>query len=151
MKFIKRHLGSIIGLIILVLMIVAFFKVKNIFNPDESTAIYGTRLEGREKVKISKKTKENVKKNLEERTESFSIRIAGNIINISIKVKEDVSLDEAKNLGNKAVEGFSEEEKKYYDIQIFIQNEKNANQFPIIGYKHQNKGAISWTKDRAAG
>ncbi len=150
MKFIKKHFSSIVGILVFVIMLVAFFKVKDIFNPDESTAIYGTRLEGREKVEISKKTREAVKKSLEERTENVSVRVAGNIINIIINAKEDVSLEEAKNLGNKALESFSEEEKKYYDIQLFIKNGKNANQFPIIGYKHHNKNAISWTRDRAA-
>ena len=150
MKFIKKHISSIVGLIVFVLVIVAFFMVKDIFNPDESTAIYGSRIEGKSAIEISNETVNAVKEGLKDRTSSVNIRVAGKIVEISIKANEDVSLEDAKNLGKKALESFSDEEKKYYDFQIFVENENNTAQFPIIGYKHKTKENISWTRDRAA-
>jgi hypothetical protein len=46
---------------------------------------------------------------------------------------------------------FSDEEKKFYDFQFFVEKTVEAgdkNQFPIIGYKHHASENITWTKDR---
>ena len=74
--------------------------------------------------------------------------MAGRIIYVTMEVNGDTSRDDAKGLGNKTLESFSDAEKKYYDIQILIKNDSNKDQFPIIGYKHHAKDAIVWTKDR---
>lgn len=147
MKFIKKNSSKIVGIVVFIAVLVGIFTIKNILSLDESSAIYGTRLEGRKEVEISKSTKTNVENKLKESSSKVSVRVAGRIINISIKT--DKSLDEAKELGNKALEEFSDKEKKYYDFQILIENDKNTNQFPIIGYKQHTKENITWTKDRA--
>ena len=150
MKFIKNNISSIVGLIVFVLVIVAFFMVKDVFNPDESTAIYGRRIEGKSKVEISNERVKAVKALLNDKTSSIEVRVAGKIVNIIIKINPEISLEEAKTFGPKLLEPFSEEEKKFYDFQIFIKNDTNEAQFPIIGYKNKNKDNISWTRDRAA-
>ena len=149
MKFIKKHASLIVAILIVVLLIAGLFVLKAFFSPTENKAIYGSRLDGRKNVPISKDTIGSVKSSLGDSVSSCDIRIAGRIIEVNMKVNESVSLDDAKGLGNKAVEGFSDKEREYYDIQIFISKDTESNQFPIIGYKHHTKGAISWTKDRA--
>lgn len=148
MSFIKKNASAIVAIIVFIAVLVGIFAVKNAFLPDESMAIYGTRLEDRKDVEISEKTKSKVEKKLNEHTSKVKVRIAGRIINVYIKVTEDTNLETAKSLGDKALEEFSDKEKKYYDIQILIENDKNENQFPIIGYKHHTKDKITWTKDR---
>ena len=126
----------------------AYF-VKEMFFSTETEAIYGSRLEGIDKVKITKEKKQQVIDNLKEGTEKVSVRVAGKIVYISIVVNGDTSLDAAKELGNKALESFSDEEKSFYDFQIIIQKNNDSKQFPIIGYKQHKRQAITWTKDRA--
>ena len=46
------------------------------------------------------------------------------------------------------IKKLKKEQKKYYDIQVFVQKSKETNEFPIIGYKHHTKDSFSWTKDR---
>lgn len=148
-RFIKKHKGAIIGLILIALLVAGLLAVKNFFFPSESKMIYGNRLEGRDKVKISDDTKNKVKEGLSEGTSSVKVRIAGRIIYIDIQANDDMSLEAAKDKGNKSLEFFSDAEKAYYDIQVLIDNKANQDQFPIIGYKHHTKTAIVWNRDRA--
>ena len=43
-----------------------------------------------------------------------------------------------------------DDEKGFYDIQIFVKKDTDAADFPIIGYKHHAKDSFSWTKNRGA-
>ena len=149
-KWTKKKKNIVVGIGIIILTIVAVIIVKTELSYNENTAIYGSRLEGRDKVKITSETKEKVKQSISESAASVEVRVAGRIIYITAKVNGDVSLDSAKSLGQKMLESFSDVEKKYYDIQILMENDTNTSQFPIIGYKHHSKEALVWTKDRAA-
>lgn len=148
MNFIKKHISIFVALIVIVLMVVGLLVLKNIFYKEENKAIYGNRLEGRENIIISKETINKVKTELSENTTKVDVRIAGRIIYINVKVNPDTTKETARSLADKAVAVFSDIEKSYYDIQILIDNDSNQEQFPIIGYKHHTKTAISWTKDR---
>lgn len=150
MRWIKKHITIIVIVVVILLLIGGFFLAKDIFFPDENKAIYGTRLEGREKVTISKETKNKVKELLQEGSEKVDVRVAGRIIYIHIYVTGDTPQEKAKEMGNKSLEAFSDAEKSYYDIQIMINHKENQSQYPILGYKHHTKTAIVWTKDRAA-
>lgn len=149
MNFIKKHSSTIVGIVVFFVVLISIFALKNILASDEPVAIYGTRLDGRSEVEISKSTKNKVENKLKESASNVDVRIAGRIVNILIKANAETSLDTAKQLGSSALEEFSKKEKEYYDFQIFIENDANANQFPIIGYKHHTTENISWTKDRA--
>ena len=148
MKFIKKHMNSIIAIGIAILVFIAFMILKAVFMPNESKAIYGTRLEGKDKVEISEGTKSKVKSALNQGTTNVNVRVAGRLIYIDVKGDGALTVEAAKELGNQALTVFTDAEKAYYDIQILIENDANTTQFPIIGYKHHAKTAISWTKDR---
>lgn len=148
MSFIKRNKITLIAIIIFLILVLGLFQIKNIFFPEEGSAIYGNRLEGIETVEITKQTKEEVKTKLDETVTSTEVRVAGRLVNISLTVANDVSKDTAKSYANKALEAFSEEQKKYYDFQIFIKKDMETQEFPIIGYRHHNKDGFTWTKDR---
>lgn len=149
MKFIKKNKSTIVGILVFILALAGILAVKGVLSSDEGKAIYGTRLKGINEVKITDSQKKEVENKLANDTKKVEVSVAGRIINILITAKEGTSLEDAKKLGDKAVEAFSSAEKKYYDIQIFITNEKNKAQFPIIGYRHHTKNTITWTKDRA--
>ncbi len=151
MKFIRRHKGLVIAVIIVVILsIIGFIFAKNFFFSDELSAIYGTRLNGIEKVKITDKKTKEIEDALKEGTTKVTVRLSGRIIYIDIMVPEGTTTEAARAIGNKSLDFFSEEEKAYYDIQLLIgcDNAENA-QFPILGYKHHTKAAINWTRDRS--
>ena len=147
-KFIKKHSHIIVGVIIVIFIVILGIVVKNFFFPDDAEAYYGTRLEGIDKVKITEKKKESLKENFKDVSKSITIRLAGRIIYVDVKLNDDVSVDTARDLSNKTLEKLTEDEKSYYDIQFIISSDKDKDHFPIIGYKHHTKPAISWTKNR---
>ena len=77
-------------------------------------------------------------------------------------VKEEVSLDDAKNIGNESLNNLSDAVKGYYDINVLITkkdekgteeskldadgNEKKVihKEFPISGYKNNSSDHIVW-------
>ena len=150
MKFMKRHKVVLIMSLLLIIVVLCLFIAKSFFLSNDSKAIYGSRLEGIEKVKITNDTEEKVKEVLQDTASKVEVRLAGRIIYIDVVVKDDISLEVAKDSGNKTLECFTDVEKSYYDIQVMMNSNTNTAQFPIIGYKHHTRAGFSWTQDRMA-
>ena len=148
MKFLKKNISAIVAVVVFVLVVVGLLYFKQVFNADDATAIYGSRLEGREKIEITQERINQVKNAIKESSNNTTVRVAGRIIEVIVDVKENVSIQDAKNLGTPIVFAFTEEERAYYDIQIFLTNAKDTEHFPAIGYKHHTKQVLTWTKDR---
>lgn len=151
MKFIKKHKSLIIALIIFIIVLVAFLVAYRTFFPEEETAIYGSRLEGIDKVELSKDTYNKIEGALKDVSKETTSRVQGRILNVMLTVNDNVSKDDAKNVANKIVEQLSKEQVNYYDIQVFIKKDgktEDAASFPIIGYKHHITEGFTWTKDR---
>ena len=151
MKFIKKHKSLIIALIIFILVFVLFLLVYRSFFPDEETAIYGSRLEGIEKVELKKANISKIEEALKGSCNKVKVRTQGRIIEVSMSINDDINRETAKAEANKIIECLSKEQKEYYDIQVFVSKEgktEDASQFPIIGYKHHISEGFTWTKDR---
>lgn len=148
MKFVKKHKNMVIIGLMAIAILLAVLILRETVNFDETTAVYGNRLDGIEKVKITEEQEKNIKDALKETTKSVSVRVAGKLVNIIIVTNEGITLDIAKNMGNISLEKFSDEQKQFYDFQFLIDNDENKDQFPIIGYKQHSRTEINWTKDR---
>ena len=83
-KYAKKNSSAVIGISVFVLVIVALLLIKNLFMFDESQAIYGTRLEGIDKVKDMDNQKKDVQEKLRDSTKKVSVRVAGKTIQINI-------------------------------------------------------------------
>lgn len=148
MKFVKKHKTLTLIILIIIAVVLAFFILRDTINFDESTAVYGNRLEGIEAVEITKDQKTSVAEALKERTESVTVRVAGKLVNVIIETKGDVALEEAKGMATTALAAFSDEQKSFYDYQFLINNSENQEQYPIIGYMQHSRDSVTWTKDR---
>ncbi len=148
MKFFKKHktLTLIVLMIIAVLLAVIIFR--DTLNFDETTAVYGNRLEGIDAVKITKDQKTKVQDTLKAQATEVNVRVAGKLVNVLIHTNGDVTLDQAKAMGPTVLGLFTTEQKKFFDFQFLIDNSENPSQFPIIGYKQHSRDSINWTKDR---
>ena len=151
MKLRKKYIRIFLMIILLIILVGGLLFLKEMIFSNDAKVIYGNRLDGIEKVKITDETKNNIKEGLKEGSSKVTVRLSGRIVYIIITVAKDTTLETAKNLGVKSLEYFSDEEKAYYDIQIMVESEEENSQYPIIGYKHHTKAAISWTRDRVAG
>lgn len=148
MKFVRKHRYLVLIGLIIIAVILALLILKDTVSFDETTAVYGNRLDGIENVEITKEQKDQVKSALKDRTESVNVRVAGKLVNVIIKTNGDVSLEDAKGMGPTALGVFTDEQKAFYDFQFLINNSENQSQFPIIGYMQHSRDAITWTKDR---
>lgn len=149
MKWIKKNKFTVIAIVIFVVIAILGFKAKEIFFPNQRTAIYGDRLEG--KVVIETATYDTLKQKISEndKVKTVTVRENGRCINITIMVVDDMSKNDAKKLTDNMLEPFTESQIGYYDFQVFITKESSSeNDFPIIGYKHHNSSSFSWSKDR---
>ncbi len=151
MKFIKKHKGLIVALIIFIIVFVLFIMAYRYFFPDEEKANYGDRLDGIEKVEIVKSDKDKIIESLKDISKDTKVRVQGRIIEVSVTLNPGATRDEAKEKANRIPEQLSDAKKGYYDIQVFykkIDETEDKAQFPIIGYKHHTLGEFAWTKDR---
>ncbi len=149
MKYIKKNKKTFIAIGIFLIFVALLIPIKLTFFPDKGKAIYGDRLKGIENVKITDSDLKKVETALKDKpVVSTSTRISGKTVEIIITVEAEVSLDVAKEIGNEAIGPFKDNQKSYYDFQIFITKETESTEFPIIGYKQHNLSKITWTKDR---
>jgi preprotein translocase subunit SecF len=149
MKWIKKNKCTVIVIVVFILLAFLAFKVKEIFFPNQRTAIYGDRLDG--KVAVEDTTYDTVKEQISENETvmSVTVRENGRRIDITITVDDSVSVSDAKKLTDNITEPFTESQIGYYDFQVFIKKESSSeDNFPIIGYKQHNSASFSWSKDR---
>lgn len=151
-RYIKEHKILVVTVIFLVILIVISFIVKGVFFSNGGNAVYGDRLKGIKEVEITKGERQDLIDFIEEDSSvaKCEYSLQGKIINIIITINDDVGLDTAKSLAGKVLEKLDTDQKKFYDIQVFVKKDHGGNDFPIIGYKQNSKEGFSWTKDRAA-
>lgn len=149
MEFIKTHKTLCIILGIVILLVVAGIVIFIKFSPNLATNPYGNRLTGIENYPISEERIQNMSKDAEqvEGIQSFSYDLKGRLINLVVKVNADLPKESAIQYANKTLEYFSEEEKAYYDLQIFFYTEEESEIYPIIGAKHKTSNAYVWKQE----
>lgn len=167
MKFVKKHLFSIISICIILIMVsVGAYFVYTLFY-DMVSDPYENRLNGIEKVKISNATIDGIKGEIldTDKVETVKYNLEGRLANFIINVKKDTDLKTAKELAKIIEEGFNDNQKKFYDIQIYLINseeEKEADEkraeldkdseeviktiYPVLGYLHKSSENFVWTK-----
>lgn len=148
MDYIKEHKKMVITIGLLIILIILIFVVFKLFMVDGSKSSYGDRLDGMSKVKISEETISKLEDELEKKEEvsKATYRRQGRLIYVDMIVENGVNVDISKEIANTILDYFDDKEKKYYDIQIII-NEKDSSKesaYPIIGYKHKTAESIVW-------
>ena len=153
MKFIVKHKFTSLIIVIFVIFVVILFFVYDFFFSAGKNPEYGNRLDGIEAVEIKNDDIDKIISNLKDNknVESASANISGRTLDIVITVSNDLSVKNAKSIGEKSYEKLADNQIKYYSIQIFIKkSDASKNNFPIIWYKQREKTDVVWTKDREA-
>lgn len=150
MEKIKKWINKNKGLSILLLLAVIFVIILLIIFIEllvgGSSNKYGNRLEGIDKVKISNETYESVKQEVEETdlVEKVETRLQGKIVYTTIELKDGITVEKAKQLAEKTLDNYSEEELKYYDFSFFLEWKGEEKNTVITGNKHHNLDKITW-------
>lgn len=140
-KIITPKRAIILGVVILFIVLLILIY-KNLFSSSNSN-----RYKGIENYKLTSAEKDFVKEKLNElgKVKSVEIYVKSKIIRIFVNLNEDVDFDMVKNVSNDLLEGFSEENLSYYDVEIFYESDnEESNVYPQIGYKHKSKTEFSW-------
>lgn len=133
--------GALLFVIVLIVML-----LKPLLFPAKGR-LYGNRLEGINKVKISKSSEENlinVYKNIEG-VKDARVRVNGKIIHLLVDVEDNADFNKLKEASTKVTENLSESEKAFYDVEVFFLG--NGENFPIIGYLHKSRSAFVWSNN----
>ncbi len=149
MKWIKKNKFTVIAIVIFVLLTIVGVKVKDIFFPNQRSAVYGDRLD--DKVPVESSVYETLKTKLKENkiVEEVKINEIGKRIDIIITVTNAAGKSESKKLVDNILELFTEEQVKCYDYQVFVKKtDKEENDFPMIASKQHTQEGFTWTKDR---
>ncbi len=146
-NFVKKNkLLSILLFLLILIIILALVAIKVLIFPSYKVTKYGNRLDGIESVKLDDSRVEEVK-NAFEAVDGFTIdrfRLSGKIVNIYIKADSNISIDKVKSSSMKLVSGFSEDELKFYDFQVFVTGPEDNSNYPMIGYKNKNSEGMDW-------
>lgn len=149
-KFLKKNKMTVIVIICCLALTIILFALKLTFFPNEAKAIYGDRLDGLSEAKIKNSDLEQIESNLKEKdgVEKIATSTSGRILNVIITVKDDVSLESVKSFPDEVDKALDDDQKKAYDVQVFIKKNKEDDKFPVIAYRHQGGDHYSFTKDR---
>ena len=145
-NFFKTHkkqcmIGGIAFLVIFFLILIWLFVV-----PVFSNNKYGDRLDGIKDHKISSDTVKDIENSLKENDKVTDVTYnnEGRILDFIITVSNDMSTEDAKKLGDTILDKISDDDKKYYDIQILIDTEEENDNYPIAGYKHKSEDNFTY-------
>ena len=73
MKFFKKNRTLTLILLIIIAVVLAIFIFRDTINFDESTAVYGNRLEGIEKVKVTSDQEKKIKDVLKDKSSNVTV------------------------------------------------------------------------------
>lgn len=147
-NFILKYRVIIVLVLLAIFLTFMFIAIKSYMYPTDAKSVYGSRLDGIEKVPITddeiKKLVNKIKE--DETVTDASISIKGKIVNIHIKVtNKDNTKDKMKEKCNDILKEFSEEKIAFYDFEFFITNEDGN--YKMIGYKNKKRKEISYVSD----
>lgn len=151
MEFIKKHrIGLIVTGVILVLVILMFFGIKNAFFSNMAQSVYGNRLDGIEKYPIDDAVIKDIETTLKDtgNISSFKYELKGRLMNFIIEVNADVDLTTSRAFADKIAEKLSDDIKSFYDIQVYLTcSDKESELYPTIGYKHKTSVGFKWNNN----
>lgn len=142
----KNKLLSILIILFVLIFIMFLVFIKVLIFPSYKVSKYGNRLEDISSVKLNDSRFNEIKSslNLDDNITLSKFRLSGRIVNITL-VAGDVDVNAVKENSNKIIDSFNEEEKNYYDFQIFVtSNNSEDDKYPMIGYKNKKSTSLSW-------
>lgn len=138
--------------IILLICFITIIGVSLTYFYGSSESEYGNRLEGIEKVQITKKDSDKIVKSLksEEKVEKASLVNKGKMIYLTIGFEAGTPIEEAKLVADGAIELFNKDELEFYDINITIKatGTTEVPKYTIMGARNSGgSGIIVWNNN----
>lgn len=152
MKFIKKHkVGIIATIVVIIIIVLSYFALKSMFIIGNETGKYGNRLDGIENVEIKKEQTDKLIQEMEEIKDIKNVKynLQGRLVYLIVEVTNDTAVEVAKGYANKMLSYFDDDQKGFYDIQVFIKSDsEESTVYPIIGAKHKTSASFVWTENK---
>ena len=129
MNYIKKHkLTSFVILVYIIVVAFAYFLYK-LFIGSSGLPVYGDRLDGIENVPISEEQKDKIVEELS--NTDFVIKVTrpylnGKILKVVFTVADSADLQLSKQLDSIVYGALTEEQRAFYDVEIFIAKNYNC-------------------------
>lgn len=150
MNFIHKHKFTTCAIVVIIIITIAMIALLRFLLPNYKGDLYGNRLNGISSYKISDDAWHKLKEGTEniEGVNSVDYLLEGRLINITLSVNDEMEQGIAKENASSVLQYFSEEERKYYDIQVFVTSDnEESEKYPIIGYKHKTSESLIWSNN----
>lgn len=129
MNFIKKHKMTTFIILVYIVLIGFGFFLYNMFIGSSGMPVYGDRLDGIDKVPITEEQKTKIVDAISKESNVKSVSsltLSGKIVKVIITLDDNANREEAKKLANKVTENMTEEQNKFYDVQVFLNKEYNC-------------------------
>lgn len=148
MNFIKKNKKMLIALLVIVFIIILILFLFNIIFGGNDGDVYGNRLDGISAVEIKKDENEKMKSEINDLAEvnKVSYNIKGRLLKVIIEYNDNVELSTAKDIASKVLDYYQDNQKAYYDIEVFL-TANNNDTYPTIGYKNKNSEGFVWKQE----
>lgn len=149
MNYLKNHKILYAIAIVLLIIIIGTIILVCLLSGSRGNNEYGNRLDGIENYEIGNSQVSDLKDNIGslENVKKVTYNLQGKLVNIIIEVDDSVAIDTSKEYANKALEFLDDDQKSFYDVQIFITSSNNKSEtYPIIGYKNKASAELVWKK-----
>ena len=155
MKKIKDFWNRNRVLIVLLLIVIICFCIMGVvvvkYFVGINTSVYGDRLEDIENLPFKEEDQTSLINLIRENeiVDDVSVNVRGKIIYIRIVFNDKATLDAAKGVANKSIEGINEEYQAKYDLEYTIIQQANENVagFTLMGAKNINRGVLIWNNN----
>lgn len=123
MNYIKKHKLTVFIILVYIIMVCFAFFIYNMFIGSSGLPVYGDRLDGINDVMISDKQFNDIKDELLK--ENFVVNVTkpylnGKILKVIIYVADQAEIDPSKKLTDKITQVLTEEQNKYFDIEVYV-------------------------------
>ena len=123
MDFIRKHKLTTFIILVYTILIIFLFFIYNMFIGSSGMPVYGDRLDGIEEVPITEEQYTKIMTDLNSESSVVAVEepsLNGKILQVVITVGDTTQTNTAKSLAEKVTATLTEEQKNFYDVQVFI-------------------------------
>lgn len=148
MKKLKENKLLLAVIIMAAIIVISIITVIIMITSGGGHDEYGNRLSGIENYAVGENQISDLKSTISsfDSVKNVDYRLQGRVVNITIELDNNIALDTAKEYANKTLEYFDEDQKGFYDIQVFLTTKEESETYPVIGYKNKTSNELVWKK-----
>lgn len=129
MDYIKKHKLTIFVIAVWILVVAFLYFLYKLFIGSSGLPVYGDRLDGIDKVPITKEQIKAIKENIEK--EPFVVKVtepylSGKIFKVVITVADNAKLADSKALVKYVDAQLTKEQKEFYDVAVYLNKYYNC-------------------------